>query len=56
MADISVTLTLEQWNVVGAALDEVPRRISNPIYVAIAQQLAAAQAPKPEAPAETEGT
>ena len=47
----AVTLTLDQWNVVGAALNELPRRVSDPVFTAIAQQIAQVQQPAPVAPA-----
>lgn len=47
----AVTLTLDQWNVVGAALNEMPRRVSDPVFTAIAQQIAQAQQSAPAAPA-----
>lgn len=37
---VSVSLSLEQWNIVGAALNELPRRVSNPVYQEIERQLA----------------
>jgi hypothetical protein len=53
MTKISVSLSAEQWNVIGAALNELPRRVSDPIYREMEQQLAKAVAamPKPEAAA-----
>lgn len=58
MQSAAVTLTLDQWNVVGAALNELPRRVSDPVFTAIAQQIAQSQqtapvAPAPESPAAT---
>ena len=46
-ASATVILTLDQWNVVGAALNELPRRVSDPVFTAIAQQIAQSQQTAP---------
>lgn len=48
MTKISVSLSAEQWNVIGAALNELPRRVADPIYREMEQQLAKAVAAMPK--------
>jgi hypothetical protein len=44
---ISVALTAAQWNLIGAALNELPRRVSDEVYRAIEAQLMRSPAKMP---------
>lgn len=49
--EIAVTLTVEEWNTIGAGLGELPFKVSRPLFDKIQQQIAQALQP-PEPPTE----